>query len=350
MRKIITLLLLVLAQLASAQTFYNITALNTVNTPKVDYTDVQTWSSVGAVFNVSGSISTASDGVSANWKEGYDHSPISLNYSNPTLTLTRKDGTTLTTTINTGGGDFVPITGNVGNPMTGPLVMQKINTSDDAKSIVIGNLIPNPNNGYNVQIGLNAGKSITTGVANVVMGINAGQTIQDGSSNVIIGNGAAIDFNSTNNTNTAIGAGAGGKCKGSGNVFVGSGSGFSELNTGTGNIFIGENSVSTGSPQQNYSGVISIGKNNGIGPFNSGSIVIGSNITNGGVIALTGESTGTLADNFIKINGEFFVQDWGFKQVAAGLNIYYNSIFKMRLGTDGDLYLSGTAVHYNATE
>lgn len=343
-------MLLCVAALTNAQTFYNITALNTVNTPKVDYTDVQTWSSVGAIFNVSGSISTASDGVSANWKEGYDHSPISLNYTNPTLTLTRQDGTILTTTIETTGGDFVPISGNLGNPMTGPLVIQKINTSDNAKSIVIGNSIPNPNNGYNVQIGLNAGYSLTTGVANVIMGVNSGQTIQDGSSNVIVGNGAGSDFNSTNNTNTAIGAAAGNNCKGSGNVFIGNGSGFSEDNTGTGNIFLGENSTSTGAPQQNYSGVIAIGKNSGVGPFNSGSIAIGYNSIAGGTVALTGESTGVIADNFIKINGILDVRDWSFKQVAAGLNIYYNNVFKMRLGTDGDLYLSGTTVHYNATE
>lgn len=345
-------MLLCVANLTNAQTFYNVTALNAVNTPKVDYTDVQTWSSVGAIFNVSGSISTASDGVSANWKEGYDHSPISLNYTNPTLTLTRQDGTTLTATIDAGGGDFVPIAGNLGNPMTGPLVIQKINTSDNAKSIVIGNSIPNPNDGYNVQIGLNAGANMNTAaIANVAIGLNACNASGfNGGNNVLIGNGVGADMNTIVNANVAIGAGAGKDCKGSNNVFIGAGAGFSEENTGSGNIFIGENSVSTGSPQQNYSGVIAIGKNCGIGPFDSGSIAIGANITNGGIVALTGQSTGDVTGNFIKINGILDIQNWSFKQVTAGLNIYYNDVFKARIGTDGDLYLSGTTVHYNATE
>lgn len=331
MRKIITLLLLFLAQLASAQTFYNITALNTVNTPKVDYTDVQTWSSAGAVFNVSGSISTASDGVSSNWKDGYDHSPVALDYNSPTLTLTREDGTTLSTTINTGGGDFVPIAGNVGNPMTGPLVIKRIEPSATQKPIIIG-VNSNTNEvGNNVSIGEYSGYSMVSGAnENVLLGYLAGSEISTGSTNLAIGSGAIFTITT-----------------GDGNIGIGDYSG-NNFTTGSENIFIGRGAGSFDG--NNLNNTIYIGKKAGRGASVDNTIEIGNAPNNGNTCVIEGIGSGISDNDFIRINGEFFVRGWQFKQVTTGLNIYYNSIFKMRLGTDGDLYLSGTTVHYNATE
>lgn len=332
MKKIIILLMLLcVANLTDAQTFYNVTALNTVNTPKVDYTDVQTWSSVGAIFNVSGSISTASDGVSANWKEGYDHSPISLNYTNPTLTLTRQDGTTLTTTIDAGGGDFVPIAGNLGNPMTGPLVVKRIEPSATQKPIVIG-VNSNLNEvGNNVSIGEFSGYGLASGATdNVLLGYIAGAEITTGIENLAIGSGS-LSSTTTGSSNIGIGA-------------------YNGINftTGSDNIFLGNGAGSFDGG--NYNSSIFIGKRAGRLTSSDNTIEIGNAPNNGNTCVIEGIGSGISDNDHIRINGKFYVRGWQFKQVTTGLNIYYNDVFKARIGTDGDLYLSGTTVHYNATE
>lgn len=350
MKKIIILLMLLcVASLTNAQTFYNVTALNTVNTPKVDYANVQTWSSVGAIFNVSGSISTASDGVSANWKEGYDHSPISLNYANPTLTLTRQDGTTLTTTINASGGDFVPIAGNLGNPMTGDIYVTAIRRNNTNDNIAIGLGAVNSNLGvFNIGLGGDALRNTTVNSSNNI-GLGAGSlySCTDGQNNV--GISGALSFLTTGNDNIAIGQFAATNIvTGSKNLAIGDNSLQVDASSSN-NIAIGSNagSVNSATPTNN---AIFIGNHSGQSAIGDDWVYIGHSSSTSNTSVIYGKSTTDINNNYIRIQGDFFVKDWSFKQVTTGLNIYYNNVFKARIGADGDLYLSGTTVHYNATE
>ena len=73
------------------------------------------------------SMSVTNQGNSSLWYLGYQKSVKSLEYVGDQLTLTTQDNTEFSVTITSGGGgDFVPIAGNEGNPMTGPLVVDVI--------------------------------------------------------------------------------------------------------------------------------------------------------------------------------------------------------------------------------
>ena len=297
-------------------------------------------------------VSTDNFGTSSQWFEAFQKNVVSASYDEITevLTLTMRDNTTVTVTIPSGGGgDFVPIAGNAGNPMTGPLVMQRIETNGAYKNISIGNDTPDNNNDDdNICIGRAAGNNINNGQVNIAIGDNAGRNIATGSENVCIGQDAGLGATTTSSANTYVGKGAGSKNNGSQNIMIGVNSDFKGINTGDYNVIVGSNGAND-IDITSHSGVICIGRNSQLHINDNNGIAIGSNGTLGRS-AIEGKSTGDVDVNFIKINGYFNVKDWQFKQVTTGLNIYYNNVFKARIGTDGDLYLAGTQVHYGATE
>ena len=275
-------------------------------------------------------IETVDYGNTANWLQGYNHSVKSLTYAGDQLALEREDGSILSVTIPSGGGgDFVPIAGNAGNPMTGDLYFTALRPSVDNDNIAIGTNAGKAGVG-NVAVGNNSLASITSNNNNnIALGVSAMQ-LTNGSSNVSMGLLALSQATSGNN-----------------NLALGSNS--LQISSGDYNIAIGSNagSVNSGLPTNN--GVF-IGKYSGQGVTGDDWVYIGNSSSLSNTSVLYGKSTDDVNNNYIVVNGDMYVKQWQFKEVAAGLNIYFNGTFKMRIGTDGDLYLSGTTVHYNATE
>jgi len=155
---------------------------------------------------------------------------------------------------------------------------------------------------YNVAVGMQAGKSVTTGKENTFIGGLAGDALQDADHNVAIGfqslstdtlgsRSVAIGYNAlvtqnfttaTNSLNTAIGFAAGeGVTTGTQNTIVGANAGDavntgtansmlgmeagSNLTTGGNNLFLGHDAGITGSPGGNFtteSGNIILGDEN----------------------------------------------------------------------------------------
>jgi len=248
------------------------------------------------------------------------------------LTLTTQDNTQFSVTITSGGGgDFVPIAGNEGNPMTGPLVMQRIDQSASNEAIAIG-LNSNPNLiTENTTIGEESGNVLATGARqNSFFGQYSGLACTTGIKNTAIGYGAMFNIN-----------------EGSGNVCIGNYTGIN-FTTGNDNTMIGESAGSFDGSNQNR--CIYIGKRSGRGNTSDDMIFIGSQNNDNDKSLIEGLSNGDATQMYLKVNGKLNVTDWQFKQVTAGLNIYFQGAFKARIGTDGDLYLAGTTTHYNATE
>lgn len=228
-------------------------------------------------------------------------------------------------------GDYVPIAGNAGNPMTGTLVVKRIEPSATQKPIVIG-VNSNLNEvGNNVSIGEFSGYGLATGAKdNVLLGYIAGAEITTGIENIAIGSGS-LSKTTTGNSNIGIGA-------------------YNGINfiTGNDNIFIGNGAGSFDGGD--YNGSIFIGKRAGRAISSDNTIEIGNAPNNGNTCVIEGVGSGVSDTDHIRINGDFAVKGWNFKQVAAGLNIYHSGTFKARIGTDGNLHLAGTEVTYNATE
>jgi len=264
------------------------------------------------------SMSVTNQGNSSLWYLGYQKSVKSLEYTGDQLTLTTQDNTQFSVTITSGGGgDFVPIAGNEGNPMTGDLIIKAIRIGTASRrNVVIGNYAAPT---YDVSEGT---------FENTIVGWGAFMSSQSGSErNVCLGNNAGADI-TTGRSNIMQGPFSGGGVK-----------------SGNNNICITTNSQDI-TTNEAVSKIIAIGTDVQIN--NNYEIAIGG----GGTPVIQGLSAWNFEglDNYIKINGLFNVKDWQFKQVTAGLNIYFQGTFKARIGTDGDLYLAGTTTHYNATE
>ncbi len=266
-------------------------------------------------FYAGGNIYSEGFGDASLWKSAYDNNIVSMSFDEPTntLTLLKRNSTFVSTTIPVGGGDFVPISGNEGNPMTGSLVVKNIQGSSDFSPIVYGkNANPNLSLG-NITVGNQAGEELLSSAEwNTLIGNQAGFSITTGSRNVVIGKGAGTSIN-TGSRNFMLGESAGQSItSGSQNIMIGSNAGFSA--TGDDWVYVG----------------------------NSSSL--------GNTSVLYGKSTDDIANNYIVVNGDMYVKQWQIKQTAQGLSFYKDGVFKMRISTTGDLFIGGDKVHYNATE
>lgn len=224
-------------------------------------------------------------------------------------------------------GDYVPIAGNDGNPMTGPLYYDYLVGKNFNEAVGVDALTNRANPGVtrNTAIGGYSLYALTVGEKNVSVGDQSAMVITSG------------------NRNTFIGSDPNNFTQGNDNVFIGSSTPL--ITGGNYNVFINSRASSSSWGTHNLNRVIAIGNfTHEITEDNTISIGDGDSVIKGKSGHLNSDG------NFIKINGEFAVKDWNFKQVAAGLNIYHSGTFKARIGTDGNLYLAGTKVEYNAAE
>lgn len=224
-------------------------------------------------------------------------------------------------------GDYVPIAGNQGNPMTGPLYYDSLIGKNFNEAVGVDALTNRANPGVtrNTAIGGYSLYALTVGEKNVSVGDQSATVITSG------------------NRNTFIGSDPNNFTQGNDNVFIGSSTPL--ITGGNYNVFINSRASSSSWGTHNLNGVIAIGNfTHEITEDNAISIGDGDSVIKGKSGSLNSN------DNFININGDFAVKDWNFKQVTAGLNIYHSGAFKARIGTDGNLYLAGTKVEYNATE
>lgn len=223
-------------------------------------------------------------------------------------------------------GDYVPIAGNQGNPMTGPLYYDSLAGVNDNAILGLRSLTnkKDPNVLKNFVIGNDSLNKLINGNQNISIGDQNATEFKTGSKNIFI--------NSTPDSMTV----------GSNNFLMRATS--NDIPNGDGNIYMGLTSLVGSFGGSTLSNAIVIGNT-----FDRDLVDNGIKIGNGYSV-ISGKSSTSPSSNFIKINGDFAVKDWNFKQVAAGLNVYHSGTFKARIGTDGNLYLAGTKVEYNAAE
>ena len=99
---------------------------------------------------------------------------------------------------------------------------------------------------FNVLLGNDVGKALTSGANNTILGCGAGEVMTSGSINVIIGKDAMGHCDTTGSNNVAIGCMAGRKVtSGNSNIFLGQYAG-GNVTTGCNNLIFGQSTGGTG--------------------------------------------------------------------------------------------------------
>jgi len=151
---------------------------------------------------------------------------------------------------------------------------------------------------YNVFIGPNSGMNNKTGVSNISIGQGAGQNLNSGLKNIFIGV-AAGNMNANGTDNVFIGNFAGNQNTASSNVFIGRTSGLSNT-TGTNNVFIGEQ---TGRMNIEGSGNVFLGDQAGMNEKGSNRLYIANNSTFAPLIY------GEFDNGKVDVNGSISLKD-----------------------------------------
>lgn len=151
---------------------------------------------------------------------------------------------------------------------------------------------------YNVFIGPNSGMNNKTGFSNISIGQGAGQNLNDGDKNIFIGVSAG-NMNADGTDNVFIGNFAGNQNIMSSNVFIGRTSGYSN-STGTNNVFVGEQS---GRFNVDGSGNVFLGDQAGINEKGSNKLYISNSSTTTPLIY------GEFDNGKIDINGAIKLRD-----------------------------------------
>ena len=151
---------------------------------------------------------------------------------------------------------------------------------------------------YNVFIGPNSGMNNKTGVSNISIGQGAGQNLNKGMKNVFIGVSAG-NMNADGIDNVFIGNFAGSQSIANSNVFIGRTSGYSNT-TGTNNVFVGEQ---TGRFNTEGSGNVFLGDQAGMNEKGSNRLYIANNSTYAPLIY------GEFDNGKVDVNGSISLKD-----------------------------------------